>query len=152
MPTVVAVIVADDLRAVAAVAVADPGPKPCADLRANPVHFADPGSELSADDPRAYTRTDPGSSRIPKQCSDLRRRFRPHVLCRSSGRLRSSRLHSALPGNVRLMPTPIVVSIANNHLRAVVAAERGPEPSSELSANDPRPHSRTDPSSNGSAD
>ena len=53
------------------------------------------------------------------------------------------------------MFNPIAVSIANN-LRAVAAAEHGPEPcadpGSELSADDPRAHSRTDLSANGSAD
>ena len=48
-----------------------------------------------------------------------------------------------MPGDVRRMSNPIAVSIANN-LRAVAAAEHGPEPcanpGSELSADDPRAH------------
>jgi hypothetical protein len=84
----VAVIVADDLRAIAAVTTGDPGPEPvlfadpspepCANPRTNSVHVADPSSKLcaddpkphsrpdtapepSADDPRPHSRTDPGS-------------------------------------------------------------------------------------------
>ena len=65
--------------------------------------------------------------RIAERHPELRRCARPAILRRSGELVRRRRLCGALPGDVRGVPTPVAVIVAND-LRAVAAADPGPEP------------------------